>query len=433
MKDKIVKTENECEPNCKECSELNELIKKGKPKPPIMLKHEHNKDSNKFNDWSNNFIVWTKNFYYRFIKSSPKLLLLLGKYLTLPTLVIISSVGLVYKTIPTAYADSPVTIYETNVTTGLGGIFGLPSGYGGSEYIGETWLSPNTNYICSITLSLAKHGTPSDGIYINLYDNSGNGLGTRSPGTLLASTTTVLGSSMTTSAVSYNFTFSNCQYLTGGQVYYLDIERSGSLNATNYYQRGGGAGHPDTSTMQSWAEGFGSWIENGSEDYFKILGYYSLNTSSVDSNVWNQSMSTSTVTSLKCNPIGFNSSTLQDIGCAMFYVDASSTGVIAINSAFSSYLTIFPFNIFFNYNSILSTLTTNYTVSDNTITWTFHSPINNATDTISFSSSTLNTYLGSGTWGTIRTWEDNALWILLILGILTTLGVWIQNIKPHKQ
>jgi hypothetical protein len=83
----------------------------------------------------------------------------------------------------------------------------------------------------SITYRLYKDGSPSDNLVVKLYtDSSGS-----PSSTLLETSSTVAGSSVTTSQANYTFTFTNAQILSANTTYWAVIERTGGNSTSAYY------------------------------------------------------------------------------------------------------------------------------------------------------------------------------------------------------
>jgi hypothetical protein len=97
----------------------------------------------------------------------------------------------------------------------------------------QSFVAPMTMTISQLALRLGKIGLPSDNLTVDLCANSGG-----NPGTVLA-TATIAGSSIDPSGglADYWLTFANTT-LTNGVTYWLDIKRSGSVDASAYYRLG---------------------------------------------------------------------------------------------------------------------------------------------------------------------------------------------------
>lgn len=88
------------------------------------------------------------------------------------------------------------------------------------------------NTVNSISVKLYKTGTPTDNVLCSIYATS-SGVPTGSA--LFTSSTTISGSSLTTTATVQTFSFTGVS-LAVGTVYAFVLERSDSLNTTNFYQ-----------------------------------------------------------------------------------------------------------------------------------------------------------------------------------------------------
>jgi hypothetical protein len=101
-------------------------------------------------------------------------------------------------------------------------------GFGSSAaYYGETFIPTSNVLLTKIGLKMMKTGSPSDSVVMEIRDSTGT--------TVLGTSTTVAGSSLTTSRADASFTFSGGVALTGGTTYMFVIRRTGALDASNYY------------------------------------------------------------------------------------------------------------------------------------------------------------------------------------------------------
>ena len=132
---------------------------------------------------------------------------------------------------------------------------------------------PQANHLyCSLTLQIRKQGNPVDSVRVRIYTN-----GTPPAfGSLITSPPTVLGSSLPSATDEVtNFTFDNCVFLDKYHNFFIRIDRTGSLNNTNYYWLG-----ISTANNYSWAFRWGavgsSWTQVTQEIAVNIFGFETL-------------------------------------------------------------------------------------------------------------------------------------------------------------
>jgi hypothetical protein len=106
--------------------------------------------------------------------------------------------------------------------------WGLTGGTGYLE-LGQTFTT-GTEFtsIQSIVLKLKKVNSPTDNLIIEVYQTDKT--------TLLGTSDSVAGSSLTTSAADYTFAFSTPVLLEASTQYFFKIKRSGAYDNTNYYE-----------------------------------------------------------------------------------------------------------------------------------------------------------------------------------------------------
>lgn len=115
--------------------------------------------------------------------------------------------------------------------TGLAGYYYFGSVSSSCKKVGQTFAISATRLLSSISVSLAKVGSPTDNLVIKVVD-----VATYST-VYATSTNTIVGSSLTTSPAVKTFTFSNVQ-LNSGTQYAFYLERSGSTSDAGYYVTG---------------------------------------------------------------------------------------------------------------------------------------------------------------------------------------------------
>jgi len=85
-----------------------------------------------------------------------------------------------------------------------------------------------TIYVATTTLVMYKTGSPSDSVEGVLWSSC-------STPTVLATTTAIAGSSISTSATVYTFVFPLTR-IASGSSYWFGVRRTGSADASNYYR-----------------------------------------------------------------------------------------------------------------------------------------------------------------------------------------------------
>ncbi len=105
-----------------------------------------------------------------------------------------------------------------------------------TQAAGESFVPASTFTATGIKLRLAKVGSPSDGLLVEILTSS------ISTGTVIASGTYSNVSSLTTTMTYYTINFSSAVTLTGGTTYFIRITRTPDIeNTTNYVNVGGAA------------------------------------------------------------------------------------------------------------------------------------------------------------------------------------------------
>jgi hypothetical protein len=143
----------------------------------------------------------------------------------------------------------PVTITGISSTVNpVGPFLGTPPGTAYAQSLNSAGLSDANNLwgdatsrigmaqkittgsavtIATASFSLKKFGSPTDNLTALIVASDGT--------TVLATSATVAGSSLTTSYAWVNFTFSTPYALSASTIYYIVITRSGAADASNYY------------------------------------------------------------------------------------------------------------------------------------------------------------------------------------------------------
>jgi len=98
--------------------------------------------------------------------------------------------------------------------------------------IAYQYVSPNTNYFCSISVFVWQTGTPVDSVRMKIYKG-----GTFDSGTLIDTSTAWLGSALTTNTAGtlLNFSLDECLGMTGGETYWFILQRTGSSDNSKFY------------------------------------------------------------------------------------------------------------------------------------------------------------------------------------------------------
>lgn len=311
----------------------------------------------------------------------------------------------------------------------------------GTQISYTSWLyrPENTQYVCSVSIPIRTLGA-SGSSFISLYTSDNDSIITYDTGALLQLSEGILNSTLPVAGDEFTeYTFDNCQLLVGNTAYIFLL--TAPLHASNILEVGYLATNPDPTILRSqvFISVCGGWILNSSgscgagTEYTSNINIYGF--TSLDNTLFLNSISFSGVASStrSCSSGGgfFSSSTISDLGCYLgqalentavflFYPASSSVGVTTFNESLESFNDVFPFNIFFGFSSLVDNLSGDYVVTDNTITWNIPAPLSK---TLTISSTTIDTYIGDGNYELIRSYEENGIWIILILGILGTLGL----------
>lgn len=376
---------------------------------------------------------WAKDASAKSYPLVSRLFMFFSKYLLLPALVIVSSVGVLYKSVPKAYAQSGELQFSV---VGSNDGFTLWGGTGANTSdVVFNYRPENNQYVCSVSLWLRKSNSPTDNIYVSLYTKGDSSLTTASFGALLNTSDEISGASLTTSDTYQTFTFDNCQLLTGSAYYSFLVARDGTYGDTNKYGMAYTTGTPSATVIRTLVNASG-WVLQTNTRLFDLYGIASLEIVDIPAT---STLLTGLYTGLSSNLQDcsayngglFSSSTLQALGCfanntaitlidVFFIPSPSSTGVGVFRNSLTAFTTVFPFNIFFNFASIVNDSADGYEVEDNTISWTV--PMSIGSKTFSFNSSTLTSAgVSTSTWATVREWESNLIWLFAAFGIIATI------------
>ena len=162
-------------------------------------------------------------------------------------------------------------LYDFSNSSGAGLNFGK-TGTFNQEFALK--LIPQVNYLyCGAKIKLYKVGSPVDSVRLRIYS-----AGTPpSFGTLITTPSAILGSTLQTTGELYSdFLFDNCIFLNKYYDYFFRLDRTGSLNDTNYY-----LADIKTSSIpvyaERWTLSFGSWLESTTSAVgFQLYGFNTL-------------------------------------------------------------------------------------------------------------------------------------------------------------
>lgn len=323
--------------------------------------------------------------------------------------------------------------------------YAFNAGAGDISTAGATYFLPSEDILlCGVTIPLKKIGAPTGTMTFSLRYSGG----TPENGALLYSSTLDIAT-LTTGFTDWSITINNgfgCQQLNAENVFYFTVTTNQAVSnpATNYvvgksvtynnspyytrvagYYKGAISGWSAGASLTTLIIETGGYTSGGDLFGTSIFPSSTLNFSTVSSTTETCSsggdfFSSSTIASLGCHM----KIALQGVGIFMFRPSTSTT--IFFNDSLSSFTDVFPFNIFFNFTGILGVISDDYTLTDNTISLVLPS---STAGTITISSSTLNTFLGASNWTLLRQYEGYAIWILTMLGILATVGVFHHHKK----
>ncbi|HEY6617422.1 MAG TPA: choice-of-anchor R domain-containing protein, partial [Vicinamibacterales bacterium] len=149
---------------------------------------------------------------------------------------------------------SQVAIYAT----GFGGDVGRASGF--NEQHAQAILTPSGGMtVATVKLQLIRVGAPGDSVQIEIRQGSATG-------TIVGTSTGLLGSTIPTSSSVQTLTFTTPVVLAGSTTYFFIVRRSGSADSSNHYRITYGTGGNYTGG-NLWAKvSGGGWTENASYD-----------------------------------------------------------------------------------------------------------------------------------------------------------------------
>jgi hypothetical protein len=135
--------------------------------------------------------------------------------------------------ISTAVAPvGPFSALGTDVSQNTGSPSVVQFGLTGITSVAQSFISSG-NSVAAISMGLQKVGSPTDNLRVVIYAADAGGLPT---GSVLATSNTILGSSLTASLVVREFVFATPLPITSGTRYCASIQRTGANdNANNYY------------------------------------------------------------------------------------------------------------------------------------------------------------------------------------------------------
>lgn len=128
--------------------------------------------------------------------------------------------------------------------------FGNVRGDGGSlEQAAQSFTTDTTYLITSMTVSMGDFGSPTDEVYVKITSTLG--------GAAIATSDNVSGITGGQADRTFVFTGSNRGILTSGNTYYLEINRTGANDASNFYVVY--TSNTDVFTGERFVKSSGSW------------------------------------------------------------------------------------------------------------------------------------------------------------------------------
>lgn len=267
-------------------------------------------------------------------------------------------------------------------------------------------------FVCRVTLSLGKNGSPSDSINLKAYGTSSTPTG----GTLIGTSQTISGGTVSSTPTVTNFNFPNCFATVAGNKYYFVWGRTGSISATNYYNFEYKIGSTISANGKWWTTPNGTWGTNTENIEATIQGYQE-SIVIIPPNV----NGTSTWFTVDCSAYSVWTSSTEAIACAGEKVLKGTLGFLfepnTISGSTDYFLTsldalkdVFPFNVFFNFNSLLQDEASVIATSNNTALvlplWT------GGPNLTILSSSTIATAVGTSTQATALAIQTALIWVL---------------------
>lgn len=328
------------------------------------------------------------------------------------------------------------TLYESaGGTRGSGTGWNFTTGFG-SYGVGMMYKALTNQYACSLDLALttpAAYSTSTTYLaWGTIYENTqtvnplSNYTRGEEIGTITAKTYAELQNATDT------LEFNSCLYFEANKTYMFEMDSTGSTGSDSVSQSWATTDITNTNSYWWFNQISGGWTAYGNRAVFKLNGYPS---SLEVVGIFTDTFPTSTFTGFlnqsstrvytDCGTEAAASTTLEKFGCNLsvwgekfidylFVPDADSYGAQLLDSGVERITSIFPFNIFFDFTSVLSSQIAGYSATDNSITFTLPSP---TAFSYTVNSSTLDFAVGSSTRAYIRTTQEYLLWLVLLWGI----------------
>jgi len=273
-----------------------------------------------------------------------------------------------------------------------------------NNVVGFLYRPPRDNWACSISVDIAKQGSPTDSVVMGIYQTNDATTFPSGAATYI-SDNFISASDLTITRTKVNFSLSNCFGMASSGIYWVVLARTGAESNTNnylFYTGTTGVGYPSSAIdFTSWGDRNGKYSPT---TYFSGV-VYGLD----DSVVFNIPTA-----SASCN--GY-STTVQKEACIVF-----KTLFVPSNNALDGWLEVRndianhkPISYFYGVTGLFSS--TVASDSDNFLRFGITATLSNS-DTVSvsfFNISTLTSFVPLSTIHFFRSLLEYALWIMFAM------------------
>ena len=155
--------------------------------------------------------------------------------------------GVLKEVITQTSTDNAVNLGDNSARTRWGQTFVVSDAYGKLK---------------SIVVKMQKYGSPVDNLVMKIYE--------KDKSTLLGTSDTINGATLSGSLVEKTFTFSTAIQLKYGEIYYFELSRSGSIDAGNYYSLSSINGSDVYTAGGLWSYNGSAWAAVNYDMYFRV-------------------------------------------------------------------------------------------------------------------------------------------------------------------
>jgi len=172
---------------------------------------------------------------------------------------------------------TPTTVDESSIVHFRNGAVMEFTNYNAASNYGQPFLAtmvamsfiPTEDVLInSVQFNLTKVASPVDNLFASVWEESGS----LTPGTLIDTSASVSGASLTGTPTWIMFSFDDPIELSGGQKYWVGFQRSGGTDGTNYYTYSTNNTNPLANQGRSLYNA-GSWsAQSGTTEVVYIIG-----------------------------------------------------------------------------------------------------------------------------------------------------------------